>query len=166
MRCTQGDISDVEIVLFFNIPEDFETDAAVLAEVKLDAGWNSEFYHTDSGEWFALRDAETGELALAGISSPDKWKPESIAPLSTAATDDPTCIVSSGEGDCLPGEIWRGPVTFSHEGGPSIEMYDGSRAPLSADGRDYDIILRSFTFSTCLSEYSRRSWLIGVTASG
>lgn len=168
LTCSQGDITGVGIGFFFDHPEGFASDVTDFDALKLDAYWSSESPEKGSGQWFALRDAATGALVLAGSDDPKQWKPGSIAPLSAEVAEDPACIFASNVRDetCTPDDITRGTVTFSHEAGPSIVMHDGSRALLSADGRDYDIVLNWHLLSDCVSNYSSTEWFLGGAAQG
>ncbi|MFY0535234.1 hypothetical protein [Nannocystis pusilla] len=150
LLCSNDDITDAPATIELGVPLDFKVDLDGLEQVHAD-------FHYESWEppvmWFSLHDADTGALVLAAADNypiADK----SFAPISFEA-------VASCGGECNKYYTYE----FSHTSGPSIELFARNRGTISAEGRDYDVLLASSWENLCEEHLGSFLWIVGSSAS-
>lgn len=140
-----------EVSLGLAVPPDFKVDLAGLAQVKVDFGGDNFF----EGTSFVVHDLATGDFVLAVYEMNGFSTYPALAPLSLKE------VGACGGNAC--NSISQ--LEFSHVDGPSLALFPRTRGTLVADGRDYDIAVRSAREGLCEEHDGDYAWIVGASAS-
>lgn len=164
LSCAQDDLVDMPIKISMIAPGDFSISLLAGLEVRLAAYWQGDGHHIGEGSRFAIHDASGEVLLLAGIDL-DGYSPGGhFTPLSIAKVAG-ACPADCGPSGCDPDDPSprRQVLRFTHAVGGEVEIGDGGRALLGADGWSYDIVVDAAKEFSCLNCFPVYRIVIGST---